>query len=792
MKKEGVICLVLVSVLIISSISFASAGFFENLMNKISDKVTGKAITGNVIGEGEKIIVVGGTDLDYDLVPADYDGDGEADPALYKNGDWIIYPSEAGGVVTRNWGWKGGIPVIGDYDGDGAFDLAVYDNINGVWYIQSLDGEVITWAKQWGYAGTQAVSGDYDGDGVYDLAVYGSEEGRWDILSLDGRVIAWGHGFGLAKKAVSGDYDGDGKFDLALYCEGPNCDSGANPNLATWYIQKLDGTMITPYPNAPQWGAPDLVPVSGDYDGDGIYDLAVYCSDGCPPDYPVYTTWYAKDAGATDKLIFWAKKFGWSGVRAAPADYNGDGKTDLGVFGLNQDTKKAEWHILLEPSEMETCEDECASAGLRACDGNGFRVCVYNPADGCLDWSGVYDCPSEDYYCEGGSCIYNGTAPEPPCEDTCTSLGYQCGTQTICGASTNCGNCNSGYECNSNGLCIPESIGGIECDDSDGGLNYYTRGNATLTEDSEYISSELDFCIDSSRLSEAICAGGIFEEASTTNSTYTCPAGCSDGVCQTSITVQVIIIEGDNSQVYINVTQDSGGSEVYTVQLVSVTGTSATIRVTNSTGGSSEGTVSVGGTIIINGIEITLVDADDDEDGDEITIFINGVEITLSTTIIEPSCTLTCNQGSQFCSADAPDSHGQASTGECCGGGTCYECDTGYIWNPFSQDCILPEECGGCTYSESCLPIGFRLTSIEIPNPTYCNRTMAFELQRIENSTCQNDYECESNACNEGSCYMIRTRIEAQTSLLWNIWCNIIHLFDTAEERDACIAEHSS
>jgi len=41
------------------------------------------------------------------------------------------------------------------------------------------------------------------------------------------------------------------------------------------------------------------------------------------------------------------------------------------------------------------------------------------------------------------------------CNDTCSSLNYQCGTYTICNASVICGSCNSGYACQS-GQCIED------------------------------------------------------------------------------------------------------------------------------------------------------------------------------------------------------------------------------------------------------------------------------------------------------------------------------------------------
>ncbi len=43
------------------------------------------------------------------------------------------------------------------------------------------------------------------------------------------------------------------------------------------------------------------------------------------------------------------------------------------------------------------------------------------------------------------------------CTDTCSSLGYECGTHTICSISTDCGACSSGYEC------MGSMMGGSKC-----------------------------------------------------------------------------------------------------------------------------------------------------------------------------------------------------------------------------------------------------------------------------------------------------------------------------------------
>jgi hypothetical protein len=71
----------------------------------------------------------------------DYDGDGQADPALYQAaaGAWHILGSQ-GGSTTQSWGWSEATPVPADYDGDGRTDLAVYHPAAGNWYIRQSAG----------------------------------------------------------------------------------------------------------------------------------------------------------------------------------------------------------------------------------------------------------------------------------------------------------------------------------------------------------------------------------------------------------------------------------------------------------------------------------------------------------------------------------------------------------------------------------------------------------------------------------------------------------------------------
>jgi alpha-tubulin suppressor-like RCC1 family protein len=320
--------------------------------------------------------------LDYP-VPADYDGDGKADPAVFRRATATWYfrlsTTSFGAITSTVWGTGAGRPVPSDYDGDGKADLAVYRPSSGTWSIQPSNGAPAI-SQSWGQPGDVVVPGDYDADGQTDLAFYRPADGYWHVLTSSSAYSAsivqqWGLDGDLAvPNAVlaniqsrinrfrdvirASDFDGDSRSDIIVF----------RPSNGTWYVRhsSADFAPAATY----SWGLDGDVAVPGDYNGDGVTDPAVWRpGEGRWYIYgnPVGTQWGLtgdipisvdlRGAGVSNLAVYRpAGPFGpgWyvisegklprcspggcaalAGVTPVPADYDADGQADLALYDLS-------------------------------------------------------------------------------------------------------------------------------------------------------------------------------------------------------------------------------------------------------------------------------------------------------------------------------------------------------------------------------------------------------------------------------------------------------------------------
>ncbi len=232
-------------------------------------------IQNHLLSALEKQYTLTAGDARYTPVAADYDGDGLADPGVYRtsDGSWRWRMSNN----NYNWfrydgafGRHSCTPVAADFDGDGLADMGLYNATNGEWraLLSATGYREIVMPGAFGGPGWAALAADFDGDLKADPAVYHPATGDWKIrLSTQAyqpstySKLLGGTGF----TAAAEDIDGDGLADPCV------C------NMATGQCKALQSSRNYGllYTGAGYLGSPGYLFMLSDFDGDGFPDPAI-------------------------------------------------------------------------------------------------------------------------------------------------------------------------------------------------------------------------------------------------------------------------------------------------------------------------------------------------------------------------------------------------------------------------------------------------------------------------------------------------------------------------------------
>lgn len=160
--------------------------------------------------------------------PFDPDGDGNANPVVWRpaGGMWFVRDfGFAGNTLALQFGLPGDVPFVYDYAGGtsnvGVVRLNPANNLY-TWYFNGPGFERSTGEREnivsFGFFGDNLIPGPWETPGVTNPAVARLFNGVWTfmIYKADGtvRILEWGGNGDLLK---IDDYDGDGIYDFAVF-----------------------------------------------------------------------------------------------------------------------------------------------------------------------------------------------------------------------------------------------------------------------------------------------------------------------------------------------------------------------------------------------------------------------------------------------------------------------------------------------------------------------------------------------------------------------------------------------
>jgi hypothetical protein len=249
----------------------------------------------------------------------DMDADGRSDFAVFdqESGQWFVLGNNGRVILwAQSWGFPGCVPVPdhGNTSGKRA-DRIVYDTMRGTYFrLGTRYGTVETFGDGDGKFGRFPVTGDAANRGQNQYGTFDPVEGKFRV----GVTRTWGS---RDCEVVAGDFDGDSKDEVFSVYYKPS---------GTWFVQDGANGHF-----AVQWGFQPCIPTTGDYNNDGITDMAVF--------HPDSGTWYVmlRSNGGNGILATQAFNWGYPGCIPVPGNYIGANGDDFCVY----DTARGYWYV---------------------------------------------------------------------------------------------------------------------------------------------------------------------------------------------------------------------------------------------------------------------------------------------------------------------------------------------------------------------------------------------------------------------------------------------------------------
>ncbi len=217
---------------------------------------------------------------------------------------------------------------VSDFTGDGKDDIATFvRGTGGDVYVASSDGgkfvgDAKLWHDYFAVGAEVPLAGDFNGDGKTDAITF-VRGTRGDVYvalsdgSKFGASVLWHEYFSAgAEIPVVGDFNGDGLSDIATFLRGTSGDA---------YVSLSDGTKFGP---SVIWhdlfATGDQMPVIGDINGDGKDDVVAFARGGSGDVFVTFS-----DGTKFGAPAWGHESFAYNDEIPAVGDFNGDGRDDI-------------------------------------------------------------------------------------------------------------------------------------------------------------------------------------------------------------------------------------------------------------------------------------------------------------------------------------------------------------------------------------------------------------------------------------------------------------------------------